>query len=224
MDDRDVVSTVRDSFAGIRMTVPVEKVTRRTRRLRARRRLIGLAGAAALASVLALIAIGVMPRIPASVGSHTHTARLAAWSVVRQRDGGVMITLRKLDDPAALQRTLRGDGIPVKVVFEGSNIYDSEKVPGCTYLPKLMAPPPGSIPRWPPLVRRIFFGPHYGYPASPYTFWIYRAAIPRGVGVAILVSEGSPRLSNSHPRGVDAFGVNGFAFDLVKANPGCTGS
>lgn len=222
MDDNDVISAVRDSFAGIRMTVPVEQISQRRGRLLARRRLMSLAGAAGLAAVLALVAVGPVSRMASPAGGRSHAVRLTGWSVVRQDDGGVMITLRRLRDPAALQRTLRADGIPVKIVDDGSNIYDSTKVPGCTVLPKLMAPPPGPVPRWPLLVRKIFFGPHYGHSSNPYTFWIYRAAIPRGVGVAILVSEGSQSLSNSTLRGADHFGVNGFAFDLVKANPGCT--
>jgi hypothetical protein len=49
--------------------------------------------------------------------SHQSTAHLAAWTVVRQADGTVSVTIRQFRDPAGLQRELRADGVPASVIF-----------------------------------------------------------------------------------------------------------
>ena len=42
---------------------------------------------------------------------------LAAWTVVKQADGKVSVTIRQFRDPAGLQRKLRADGVPASVIF-----------------------------------------------------------------------------------------------------------
>ena len=54
--------------------------------------------------------------VPGSGGS-TGTAQLTAWTVTRQADGNITITIRQLKDPAGLQATLRADGVPASVTF-----------------------------------------------------------------------------------------------------------
>lgn len=41
----------------------------------------------------------------------------AAWTVAKQADGNIHVTIRQLRDPAGLQRTLRADGVPAIVTF-----------------------------------------------------------------------------------------------------------
>ncbi len=48
-------------------------------------------------------------------GHSTSPARLAAWTVVKQPDGSVKVTLHEIRDPARLQHILRADGIPAKI-------------------------------------------------------------------------------------------------------------
>ena len=51
--------------------------------------------------------------------SHQPSVHLGAWTVVKQTDGTVSVTIRGLRDPAGLQRRLREDGIPASVTFFG---------------------------------------------------------------------------------------------------------
>ena len=47
------------------------------------------------------------------------TAQLAAWTVAKQSNGDIRVTINQLRDPAGLQATLRADGLPVNVSFAG---------------------------------------------------------------------------------------------------------
>jgi hypothetical protein len=54
---------------------------------------------------------------------------VAAWTVARQTNGSIQVTIRELRDPAglqatlrdpaSLQATLRADGVPASVTFSG---------------------------------------------------------------------------------------------------------
>ena len=123
MNDPDVLTAVKASYAGIHMDVPLDVIVRRGRRLRARRRLPGLAVAAATVAALALAVAALIPgsgRATAPGGS-TGTERLAAWTVVSQRGGSVKVILRgaHIRDVAGLQDKLRSDGIPARVAHIG---------------------------------------------------------------------------------------------------------
>jgi hypothetical protein len=50
---------------------------------------------------------------------HSASVRLAAWTVAKQANGDIDITISQLKDPAGLQATLRADGLPVTVSFSG---------------------------------------------------------------------------------------------------------
>ena len=52
-------------------------------------------------------------------GSHSTRVQLAAWTVARQANGDVDVTINQLKDPAGLQSTLRADGLPASVSFSG---------------------------------------------------------------------------------------------------------
>ena len=125
MDDPDVITAVKVSYAGIHMDVPLDVIVRRGRRLRARRRLPGLAGAAGTVAALALAVAALIPgsgRATAPGGS-TGTERLAAWTVVSQQGGSVKVILRgaQIRDVAGLQDRLRSDGIPARVAHSGTS-------------------------------------------------------------------------------------------------------
>jgi hypothetical protein len=63
--------------------------------------------------------------IPASVTFASHPsaacqalqAMPAPWTVAKQANGTIALTVRELSDAAGLQRTLRADGIPASVTF-----------------------------------------------------------------------------------------------------------
>jgi hypothetical protein len=206
VNDPEVITAVKASYAGIHMDVPLDVIVRRGRRLRARRRLPGLAGAAGTVAALALAVAALVPgsgRTTAPGGS-TGTERLAAWTVVSQQDGSVKVTLRwpGIRDVAGLQDRLRSDGIPARVARIGYR-RPPLTVPGCQVFGDWSAGPGGiSYARW----RKIFYGGHTGQ-QSNHAFWVYRSAIPPGLGVL-----------------VDIYYDGTFGLYVVKASPQCTGT
>jgi hypothetical protein len=128
----DVLRQVRESFSGLRMDLPVEKVFARSR-ARRRRRLSGLtAAAAATAGAAAAVTLaaggpaapahsgnqgpGVANPPPASLGP----VKLAAFSVTNGPGDSTTLILRKGPkyarlDPAALREALARHGIPALV-------------------------------------------------------------------------------------------------------------
>jgi hypothetical protein len=42
-------------------------------------------------------------------------AQLAAWTVAKQANGDIKVTVRQLSNPSGLQSTLRADGVPANV-------------------------------------------------------------------------------------------------------------
>ncbi len=111
MNDDELFEQLSAQRKGIPMTVPVERVIRRGRAIRARRRMTGLATVAAAICAAAVV-------VPLSHSpDHTPTLQLAAWTVSKQADGTVDVTIRELRDPTGLQQTLRVDGIPASVIF-----------------------------------------------------------------------------------------------------------
>jgi hypothetical protein len=120
----DVMCQVRESFSGLRMEMPVERLFARSR-VRRRRRLSGLTvAAAATAGVITAVALALSgpahtrfasPR-PSSPGS----VKLAAFSVSRGPGDSTTLILYKGPkysrlDPAALREALAQHGIPALV-------------------------------------------------------------------------------------------------------------
>jgi hypothetical protein len=119
---------LRQALAGRAAEVPEEVVERLQHRHyrpctpgRVRMAGAGLAGAAAAAAVLAIAMShpgsdpGSRPGSGAPAG-----AQLAAWTVTRQPDGAVSLTIRDMRDPAGLQRRLRADGVAASVNTAGN--------------------------------------------------------------------------------------------------------
>ena len=163
MNDDELITTVRESFTGIHSTTPVEQIVSRSRAVRARRRIPGVAAALAVAAGAALAVAALLPA--SHQGRHQPGVQLAAWTVVKQTDGTVSVTIRELRDPAGLQRRLREDGIPASVTFSGQ-------------LPR-------SCQRYPmdsALINRVFADRPAG--RSPVMI-IHPAALPHSAGVEI---------------------------------------
>jgi hypothetical protein len=154
MNDTELITAVREAFAGVRSATPVEQIVSRGRAVRARRQ---VAGAAVAVAALA----------PARHhASRPPDAQLAAWTVVKQADGTVSVTIRQLRDPAGLRRRLRADGIPATVTFFGGTTPRS-----CRRYPVNAA-----------LINRVFSGRTAGgFPVMI----IHVTALPHGAGVQI---------------------------------------
>jgi hypothetical protein len=123
MTDEELIEAMRESFTAVHSHTPVERIVRRGHAVRARRRIPGVAGAPAVVAgaavaVTTLTPAGHQPGQPGQPGS-IPGAHLTAWTVVRQADGDIAVTIRELRDPAGLQARLRADGLPVSVIFSG---------------------------------------------------------------------------------------------------------
>jgi hypothetical protein len=201
-----VITAVKASYAGIHMDVPLDVIVRRGRRLRAQRRLPGLAVAAVIVAALALAVAALVPGSggPGVPGGSTGTERPTAWTVVSQPNGSERVALRcpGIRDEAGLQDRLRADGIPARVA-RFRYLHPPLNVPGCHVFGDWSTGPGGiSYTLW----HKIFYGPHTGQ-QSNHAFWVYRSAIPPGLGVL-----------------VDIYYDGTFGLYVVKASPQCTGT
>ena len=150
----------------------------------------------------------------AGSGSRPGGVQLAAWTVARQANGDIDVTINQLRDPAGLQATLRADGLAVSVSFSGAPLSASCR--------------PDAVAR--PRLTGIARFHRDGITIDP-------AALPSGTGLAILDEPGAgfppnpsgatapPGAPSLHPRiGSLLHGVDGpLAVGLVYASPQCTG-
>jgi hypothetical protein len=119
---RDSLTTAKSSLAGVHMNTPADAIAREGRARRRRLTLAALTGAtAAVAGTALAITALAAPGHPASQSGsparHPDTARLAAWTVAKQANGDITVTVRQLSDPSGLQSTLRADGVPASVTW-----------------------------------------------------------------------------------------------------------
>lgn len=128
MNDSELSSMVRESVAGVRSSTPVDQIISRGHAVRARRRrfpaaagALVVAGGAAL-GVTALAPSGhPAPAAAGKAGGHPAAVRLDDWTVAKQANGDIVVTIRQLQHPAGLQATLRADGLPAHVSFSSDS-------------------------------------------------------------------------------------------------------
>lgn len=89
--------------------------------------------------------------------------RLAAWTVTKQADGDISVTLRQLRDPAGLQATLEADGVPASVTFQQLNASCQAYPAGAPLLNLVFPKPYQDLPSAPPGAPRTT---HVVSPAS----------------------------------------------------------
>ena len=196
MNDDHLITAVKESVTGVHMDIPAEQIVSRSRAIRARRRIPVLAGGLAVAAGAALAMTTLLPA--SHQPGRPATAELAAWTVAKQADGGIRVTIRELRDPAGLQRTLRADGVPASVAFIGhpNPACQPYGLGGSHLLRSMVTPLPGH--------------------GNLRVLVIHPAAFPAGAGLAI--AAGHPGQS---PRGG---GIELTIGPPVKASPQCTGS
>jgi hypothetical protein len=222
MNDDQLMTAMRDSFAEVRLEVPVEQTARRGRALRGRSRACraaALAGVAAIAGVTAVAVTGPGRAAPptASVSAGATGApmvtgpggiRLDAWTVTKGSHGTVNITIHQLLDAAGVQRALRADGVPARVVFQSGLIDDSPPLPaGCADVKMsdvANADLQAKILGWPSSIQPD--------QAHGIALTLYTRLIPRGIGVYLAVQRQS-----------SPYGSWGWGLDLVQASRACTG-
>ncbi len=175
----------------------------------ARRRIVSrpawlAAGAAAVLAVAAAAALAVTTLGSSGrAAGHQAAVRLTAWTVTKQADGTIDVTVREWRDPAGLQATLRADGLPVSVTPPPN--------PSCRPYrasPGLL----GTIARFQtPAQRRD----------SHIVLVIHPSALPGGAGLSISIAQAMqppPSGMNRVPRAVPPVPVG-----LVHASRQCTG-
>ncbi|MGH3255214.1 MAG: hypothetical protein ACRDOU_07350 [Streptosporangiaceae bacterium] len=197
MNDQELITAVKQSVSGVQMRVPAEQIVRRSRAIRSRRKIPAVVGVLAVAAGAALAATGAL--VPSGQVSHQPTAQLAAWTVTRQANGDIKVTIRELTDPAGLQATLRADGVPASVTFAGQQNPACQGYSGG-----------GSQSQRRQLLGSVATGPTGG----PYVLIIHPSAIPSGAGVEIWSGFG-----NNIPAS-----AQGLSVELVQASSQCTGS
>jgi hypothetical protein len=218
MNDNELMTAVRESFTGVHVTTPVEQITRRGRAVRARRRIPALAGALAVAAGAVVAVTSLLPGTPPA--SHQPAAPLAAWTVAKQSDGAIQVTIRQLSNPAGLQRRLRADGVPASITLIG------QQNPSCrpyrasrTLLDSVMTHTFEILPT-------AHSGPPTGLPGSVLSLVIvleiHPSALPSGTGVQLATTFTllPPVTTNG---GTQHVARTGLAMGLVYASPQCTG-
>jgi hypothetical protein len=197
MNDSELITELREQRDKVPMTTPVEQIISRGRTVRARRRVPRVAAAMGAA---AAVAVGVSLALPASHPASRPGAQLAAWTVARQGDGSIRVTIDELRDPAGLQARLRADGVPASVTFNGQPNPACQGYPGG-----------GDQSQRRQLLSSVVTGP-----ASPHhAMIIHPAALPSGAGLAIY------SFFNHHQGRRDSFALT---VGLVQASRQCTGS
>lgn len=143
---------------------PLDAIVRNGRARRRRHRLAGLTGAMAVTAGMALAVTAL-----ASSGhpASQFMARLAAWTVAKQANGDIKITIRELSDPSGLQSTLRADNVRANV--SSSTQFD----PSCRPYPMTQA-----------LFTSIYRA-QKGVGSGNVVLIIHPSALPSGAGVEI---------------------------------------
>jgi hypothetical protein len=213
------LTEARDSLSTVHLAIPASEIMARTDQARRHRRLGVLAGAGGLAAM----AVAVSVTLPASHPASSHPAagpgaRLAAWTVTRQAHGTIRVRFfGEFRDPAALQHTLRADGVPASVTYLGQQNPACQSIPAGGPAPGSRGRPRGPGQRGGSLISRVMYG-------TGTTIFIDPSALPSGDGVQIAVMRGMPSGPAGpwpYPKGSPHAGAE---FGLVKASRQCTGS
>jgi hypothetical protein len=111
MNDKDLLSAVREDFSGVRMHAEAGAILTDGRRRRNRRRLYGATGACAVVAVAAISGV----TLTSSGTSGTHDAQLTAWTVQKEANGTIDVTIHDLINLSALEQKLAAAGAPAEV-------------------------------------------------------------------------------------------------------------
>jgi hypothetical protein len=199
-----------DAARQARPLTAAEVIRRGDRRRRRSITRLSLGGLSAT-GVIAAVIIGVIALLPVShPASHPAHAQLAAWTVVKQADGTVLVKIREFRDPAGLQRELRADGIPASVQFNPANLVGK----GAWAIVHFKGNPCQEYSGGESQAQNVVTG------GSPFTvgMFIHPSAIPSGAGVQFVASRNVGYYS---PQGGGPFDL--FEW-LVQATPQCTDS
>jgi hypothetical protein len=190
MNDQELITAVRQSVHGVRMTVPAGQIVCRSRAIRAsghRRLAAGITAVAAAGSVV--LGLGLSGALSAAPNGGTGTIRTAAFTLTRNANGTDTLTLSngQIVDPAAVQQALAQHGIPALVKVD-TICSSNPALPGPASIGVLTVQIPGVNPADP--------GPHRML-ANAVTV-INPAAMPAGTELFLgYVNSGPVRTINA---------------------------
>jgi hypothetical protein len=194
MDDNDLLAAVREDFAGVRMNTQAEAIMAEgasLRRARHRRRAYG-AAATALCAAGAISAVALAPGSSGTSG--TSNAQLTAWTVQKQADGTVDVTIREVLDFAGLQRQLNAEGVPAVVYAAEQNPPGCVNTKASADMSAVLTPGPGR--------DNAFFVIHpAAIPSgSKLLLDVFRGNVPHGPGkrMAAFGVKSAPGVRTSH--------------------------
>jgi hypothetical protein len=206
VNDNDLITAVRQSVGGVRMSIPAEDIISRSRAIRARRR-IPVAAAALTAAAGMALAVSSL-----AAPGHRAAIQLTAWTVVSKPGRFVSITIHELRDPAGLQRKLRADGLPASVTYNGRPNHSCRPYPlGIRQLEQVFPLPQPAPGKWTPVIDLGQVGTPGKKPRPGYVLVIVTAALPPGTGVQIAATVRHQLVRFAEPK-------------VVYARPSCTGS
>lgn len=168
MDDKDLLSAVREDFSGVRMPTSADTILAdgNSRRRRNRHRAYG-AGVTAVAAVAAISGVTLASGSTGTGG--TQNAQLTAWTVQKESNGTFDVTIHDLYNLAGLGAKLAADGVRAEVT-DGAYYPAS-----CVDYPAMKADMSSVITNGP------------GVPDG-YAFVIHPAGIPSGTKLLIDVT------------------------------------
>jgi hypothetical protein len=214
LDLTDELQRVAADAACRARPVAADEVIRQGDRRRRRSIMARSFGGLAVAGVAAAAVLAVTgPVPPARPAGPQPTAQLAAWTVVRQADGNISVTIRELKDPAGLQRTLRADGVPASVT-----LVDQQNR-ACRYYP-------GGTPRQgiTPLLKAVFPVPYKHLSLTPPRMQPTQGGPPTPPGSSAVVIDPSALPGNAGVQlGVARNGKALLLPQLVYSSAQCTG-
>jgi len=203
---------MRQFTATMRVSPDLAARTCQRHRRRTRHKLTALAtGAGAVAAGAALAVIALAPA--SHPASRQPGVQLAAWTVVRQADGNVYVTIRQFRDPAGLQARLCADGVPASVIFNPGlppgapfrDLFHVKHNPCRAYS--------GGQSQ---LLKVVRGGSPHPLRAHSTLSIIHPSALPSGAGVQYIAT---PNTGDQNSPKRFALGVL-----LVQTSPKCTGS
>ena len=104
------------------LATPIAQIISRGRAVRARRR-ASRTGRCGRRSGRCISSLAVTTLVPSGhPGNPLVNARLAAWTVAKQANGDIDVTINQLKNPVGLQSTLRADGVPVRVSYSSHSL------------------------------------------------------------------------------------------------------
>ncbi len=203
---------MRQFTATMRVSPDLAARTCQRYRRRTRHKLTALAtgaGAVAAGAALAVIAL----TSASHPASRQPDAQLAAWTVVKQADGNVYVTIREFRDPAGLQARLRADGVPASVIF------NPRLPPGAPFRDLFHVrhnPCQAYSGGQSQLLKVVGGGSPHPLRAHATLSIIHPSALPSGAGVQYIAT---PNTGDQNSPKRFALGVL-----LVQTSPKCTGS